>query len=52
MECYDVALAATLENHFQAMPQAAKLVSLKTVQTIPRHIRLRNNFARLFMPYL
>jgi len=52
LECYDDALAATLESHFQAMQQAATLVSLKTLQTVPRHIRLRNNFARLFMPYL
>ncbi len=52
LECYDATLAETMESHFQAMKQEATLVSLKNLQSLPRHIRLRNNFARLFMPYL
>jgi cardiolipin synthase len=52
LECYDAGLAQELEEHFQRMQQAAELVSLKTVQNLPTHIRLRNNIARLFTPYL
>jgi len=51
-ECYDAGLATTLEAHFQAMQQQAELVSLTALQAQPFHIRLRNNIARLFTPYL
>jgi cardiolipin synthase A/B len=52
LECYDADLALGMENHFQIMQQEATLLSLKTLQSLPVHIRLRNNFARLFAPYL
>ncbi len=52
LECYDANLAEVMEAHFQLMQQDAKLVSLKSVQGVSRRIRLRNNFARLFTPYL
>ncbi len=52
LECYDQGLAATLEDHFQAMLREAKPVSLKAVSALPVAIRLRNNLARLFTPYL
>lgn len=52
LECYDQGLAATLEDHFQAMMRQAKPVSLAAVSALPVAIRLRNNLARLFTPYL
>ncbi len=52
LECYDADLAATMEAHYQAMQGRAELVSLARVQAVPRRIRLRNNLARLFTPYL
>ena len=52
LECYDTGLAGDLEQHFQLMQQAAQLVSLAAVQGVPVRVRLRNNFARLFTPYL
>ena len=52
LECYDAGLASVLEEHFQRMQQGSELVSLKELQGVSRRIRLRNNFARLFTPYL
>ena len=52
LECYDAALAATLEGHFQAMLARAELVSLAALKALPVATRLRNNIARLFTPYL
>jgi cardiolipin synthase len=52
LECYDTALAAGMEAHFQAMLQKAELVTLKELTALPVLVRLRNNIARLFTPYL
>jgi len=52
LECYDEGLAAKLEAHYQAMQAQAQLVSLAALKALPTHIRLRNNIARLFTPYL
>ena len=52
LECYDADLAFTMEEHFQAMQAKAELVSLAAVQNVPWRIRMRNNIARLFTPYL
>jgi cardiolipin synthase len=52
LECYDTALAAQMEAHFQAMQQRAELVPLKELMEMPVLRRLRNNVARLFTPYL
>lgn len=52
LQVYDAGLAAQMENHFQAMQQKAQLVSLTELKALPVSVRLRNNIARLFMPYL
>ena len=52
LECYDAGVASVLEDHFQRMQDGAELVSLKALQSVTRLVRLRNNFARLFTPYL
>lgn len=52
LECYDEGLAAALEAHFQAMLAGAKPVALAAMKALPVTIRLRNNIARLFTPYL
>lgn len=52
LECYDATLAAALESHFQRMQDLASPVSLAALQDLPLRIRLRNNLARLFTPYL
>lgn len=52
LECYDVALAGAMEEHFQSLLQKSELVSLKELQSAPFRIRLRNNIARVFTPYL
>ncbi len=52
LECYDAGLAATLESHFQNMQAQSKAVSLKALQDLNWQTKLRNNIARLFVPYL
>ena len=52
LECYDVEVAQQLGAHFRAMQDNATLVSLKSVLSVSRLVRLRNNLARLFTPYL
>jgi cardiolipin synthase len=52
LEVYDAGLAEAMEGHFQKMQQGAELVLLKDVQSVTLGIRLRNNFARLFTPFL
>jgi cardiolipin synthase len=52
LEVYDPGLAKQLEDHFQAMQQKAEPISLATLKGLPIRVRLRNNVARLFMPYL
>lgn len=52
LECYDAGLAAVLEDHFQKMMAQGKSVSLKGLQDLPWQTKLRNNIARLFIPYL
>jgi cardiolipin synthase len=52
LECYDADLAGTMEAHFQRIAGDAELVSLVQLQSLPWNVRLRNNIARLFVPYL
>lgn len=52
LECYDAGMAERLETHFHSLLEQSDLVSLKKVQTVRNIVRLRNNIARLFTPYL
>jgi cardiolipin synthase len=52
LECYDNALAQDLETHFDSIKKIAKAVAVSDLVQSPLQIRLRNNFARLFSPYL
>lgn len=45
-------MAERLETHFHSLLEQSDLVSLKKVQTVRNIVRLRNNIARLFTPYL
>jgi cardiolipin synthase len=52
LECTDPALAVELERYFAAKKATARQVQLQTIQGLPLWMRLRNNFVRLFSPYL
>ncbi len=52
LECYDADLGAALENYFERAKQSAKAVTLNSVKARSVGVRLRNNIARLFAPYL
>lgn len=52
LECYDEDFARGLEVHFDGVKKIAKPVPLADLVTQSLKTRLRNNFARLFAPYL
>ncbi|MCA0200664.1 MAG: phospholipase D-like domain-containing protein [Proteobacteria bacterium] len=52
LECYDGNLGQDLETHFDSIKKIAKAVTVADVVALPVPRRLRNNFARLFAPYL
>ncbi|MBL8629937.1 MAG: cardiolipin synthase [Rhodospirillaceae bacterium] len=52
LECVDPALGGELERYFDGKKALARELQLQTVQATPLWMRLRNNFARLFSPYL
>jgi cardiolipin synthase A/B len=52
LECFDAGLALELEQYFDGKKAQAKKVSLGAVQAASLGVRLRNNFVRLFGPYL
>jgi cardiolipin synthase A/B len=52
LECTDTALAAQLGAYFDDKRARATAVSWAAVQAAPLAVRLRNNFVRLFSPYL
>jgi cardiolipin synthase len=52
LECVDSAMGAELERYFDGKKASARHLELQTVQSMPLWMRLRNNFARLFSPYL
>ncbi|MBY0508790.1 MAG: PLDc N-terminal domain-containing protein [Rhodospirillaceae bacterium] len=52
LEVYDADLAAQMDSHFQAMQRKAQLISVAELKALPVLVRLRNNIARLFTPYL
>lgn len=52
LETYDADLAGALEAHFDGKRDQARPILLDQVKAAPRRIRLRNNLARLFAPYL
>lgn len=52
LEGYDEALARDLDAHFDSIKKIAKPVTVASLMAQPLKIRLRNNFARLFAPYL
>ncbi len=52
LECYDGDLGRDLETHFDSIKKVARAVSVADMMTLPLARRLRNNFARLFAPYL
>ncbi|MBC8317861.1 MAG: cardiolipin synthase [Desulfobulbaceae bacterium] len=52
VECYDAALAHSIEIIFDNKIKSAHFVSLQEIQEKPLLTRLRNKFFRLFLPYL
>lgn len=52
LECYDGDLGRDLETHFDSIKKIAKPVAIGDLMSQPLKTRLRNNFARLFTPYL
>lgn len=52
LECYDGDLGRDLETHFDSIKKIAKAVTVADLMALPFGRRLRNNFARLFAPYL
>jgi len=52
LECYDADLGAELESYYEKAKAVARPVCLDEVRARPLRIQLRNNFARLFSPYL
>jgi cardiolipin synthase len=52
LECYDGNFGRDLETHFDSIKKIAKAVTVADVMALPVARRLRNNFARLFAPYL
>jgi cardiolipin synthase len=52
LECVDADLVAGLDMIFEAKRAASRMVCLDTVRSFGPAVRLRNNAARLFSPYL
>ncbi len=52
LECYDANLGRDLETHFDSIKKIARAVTAGDIVSLPFARRLRNNFARLFAPYL
>lgn len=52
LECADPDLAQTLTRYFADKRNKSHEVSLAAVRAAPLYVRLRNNFVRLFSPYL
>jgi cardiolipin synthase len=52
LECLDSDLGAALEAYMAAKKSQGRQVSLEAVKAAPLYVRLRNNFIRLFGPYL
>ncbi len=52
LECYDADLCAELEDYYEKAKAVARPVRLDDVRAQSLPIQLRNNFARLFAPYL
>jgi cardiolipin synthase len=52
LESLNAALGAQLQGYFSAKKAKARQVSLEAVKAAPLYIKLRNNFVRLFGPYL
>jgi len=52
LECLDAGLGAELEAYMAAKKARSRQVSLDAVKAAPLYVRLRNNFIRLFGPYL
>ncbi|MDX2145454.1 MAG: phospholipase D-like domain-containing protein [Rhodospirillaceae bacterium] len=52
LECLDEGLGAILEAYIQSKISLGREISLAAVRAAPLWVRLRNNFVRLFGPYL
>ena len=52
MECYDVQLAATMEEILQEKKSSARELTLTELRSQSLILKLRNRFFRLFSPYL
>lgn len=52
LECYDAALNTELTQFFMLKKKNATLVDKEHIEALPFLKRIRNNFARLFTPYL
>jgi cardiolipin synthase A/B len=52
LESLDAALGSELEEYFKSKKAKSRQVSLDAVKAAPLYIKLRNNFIRLFGPYL
>ncbi|MBM3513265.1 MAG: cardiolipin synthase [Alphaproteobacteria bacterium] len=52
LECFDPAFVGKLDAIFEHRKAIARMVDLAAVRRAPLGVRLRNNFMRLFSPYL
>jgi cardiolipin synthase len=52
LECHDAELGARLEAYVESKKTLGREISLAAVKAAPLTVRLRNNFVRLFGPYL
>ena len=52
LECVDADLVARLTGIFEERKEASRMVNLEEVRSLAPAVRLRNNIARLFSPYL
>lgn len=52
LECVDADLVARLDQIFEEKKRASRMVCLDAVRSVAPAVRLRNNIARLFSPYL
>jgi len=52
VECYDPTLAAALDELVERRIEASRLLRCEEIEARPLPIRLRDNLARLFTPYL
>ncbi len=52
LSVYDLTFTAVMNRHFEQALASSKIMTIKELDSRPLHIRLRDNAARLFSPYL